>query len=196
MTYSTAYNGGLNQQGPQFAEWYSYHQAGARTAKRLQVTAGRTVNVDASYMYDTEGRMKQVTYPATVDSQGVSHAGPVYNYGFDSMGRLSGLTDQYSTSWVNGLVYGPANELKAMSYFGAYESRGYDDSRLQLTSLNGITYTYPSGGHNIGKIVSQAESGGDTVTYAYDSLNRLISATSNGGWADSYAYDAFGNLDG
>jgi YD repeat-containing protein len=37
---------------------------------------------------------------------------------------------------------------------------------------------------------------GETVTYAYDSLNRLASATSslNPGWGQSYAYDGFGNL--
>ena len=43
------------------------------------MTAGRTVNVDASYMYDMEGRMTQVTYPTTFDYFGVAHAGPVYN---------------------------------------------------------------------------------------------------------------------
>jgi len=34
---------------------------------------------------------------------------------------------------------------------------------------------------------------GETVTYAYDSLNRLLSA-SGSGWNQSFGYDGFGNL--
>src|SRR5579863_6033770 len=35
---------------------------------------------------------------------------------------------------------------------------------------------------------------GETVTYAYDSLNRLLSASSTAGWGQSYGFDGFGNL--
>ena len=34
---------------------------------------------------------------------------------------------------------------------------------------------------------------GESVTYAYDSLNRLISATSAGQWGLNFTYDGFGN---
>lgn len=40
-----------------------------------------TANLDTSYSYDTEGKMKSVSYP---------NAGPAYTYSFDSMSRPSG----------------------------------------------------------------------------------------------------------
>ncbi len=49
-------------------------------------------------------------------------------------------------------------------------------------------------GTNNGKISSQYDAiSGETVTYAYDSLNRLLSA-SGSGWNQSFGYDGFGNL--
>jgi hypothetical protein len=110
------------------------------------------------------------------------------------MSRAIGLTDQNNYAAVSNVQYGgvcaPANQLSSMSYFGGTETRCYN-SLMQLTSLNGFTYTYPSGTNN-GKISSQTYSG-ETVTYTYDSLNRLLSA-SGSGWNQSFGYDAFGNL--
>src|ERR1700685_3309524 len=99
--------------------------------------------------------------------------------------------------------YGPANEITAItggSYFGAYggESRSYN-SLKQLTGIVSlaIAYNYPSTGNN-GKISSQTDTvSGETVTYAYDALNRLASATSStSSWGQAFTYDGFGNLTG
>ena len=91
-----------------------------------------------------------------------------------------------------------------MTYNGGTETRVYN-SMLQLTTITGvsqnvtyqnITYTFPAAGSNAGKITSQTDSiSGETVAYAYDSLNRLTSAsaTSNA-WSQTYSYDGFGNL--
>ncbi len=84
-----------------------------------------------------------------------------------------------------------------MSYFGVTVSRCYN-TRMQLTNVTvagqiNTTYTYPSGTNN-GKISSQYDAiSGETVTYAYDSLNRLTSALGSG-WSDIYGYDGFDNL--
>src|SRR5437870_887741 len=51
-----------------------------------------------------------------------------------------------------------------------------------------------SAGQNNGKIVSQTDIlSGETVTYAYDMLNRLTSAQA-ATWNQSFVYDPFGNL--
>jgi len=71
------------------------------------------------------------------------------------------------------------------------------DSETNFTQpvVNGVTYNYPTGSNN-GKIASTSDAiSGETVTYAYDSLNRLISASGTG-WSQTQAYDGFGNLTG
>jgi RHS repeat-associated protein len=61
-----------------------------------------------------------------------------------------------------------------------------------------LTYNYMAGSDN-GKIASMTDAvSGETVSYAYDSLNRLISATAKSGtttvWGNSFGFDGFGNL--
>jgi RHS repeat-associated protein len=71
------------------------------------------------------------------------------------------------------------------------ESRGYN-SRLQLTSFNGVSYGY--GASNNGRIASESVSG-ETVVYQYDELNRLMRAETQGDvWGQEFIYDGFGNL--
>jgi RHS repeat-associated protein len=93
--------------------------------------------------------------------------------------------------------YGISGELLRISY-GAYynqytETRTYN-SRLQLTSVGTMQYTY-SPNHNNGQITQQLDSvSGEQVTYTYDSLQRLISAvTTDSSWGQSFTYDGFGN---
>jgi RHS repeat-associated protein len=60
-----------------------------------------------------------------------------------------------------------------------------------------MRYNYSTTGDN-GRLTSTVDGiSGETVTYAYDQLNRLASATSSSGsWAQQYSYDGFGNLTG
>ena len=184
----------------EFTEMYAYTQPGEMSARRLQVnetvpgTGTLTSNLDSTYTFDNEGEMTSVSYPAT--SAG---AGPVYTNSFDSMSRLTGLTDQSNNTDVSGVQYNVANQLLDITYFGAAETRQYN-SLLQLTSLGvtgsgsvNRTYNYPTAGTNNGQINSEIRSG-ETITYQYDSLKRLISASSSSSWTDTYGYDAFGNL--
>jgi RHS repeat-associated protein len=180
-----------------YSELYSYHPAGAVTAKRVLVGAG---NLEGDYGYDNEGRLTSTHYPDTT-----SGTGPTYTVTYDTLGRPNGLTDANSTVLVNNVTYGPSGEQLSMSYLGFSETRTYNN-RLQLTRLtttgtgDGIDfqYTYPQ--PNAGK-VSQMQDvlSGEQVTYTYDNLGRLIAAITSDNpnlpqWGNAYTYDGFGNL--
>jgi RHS repeat-associated protein len=198
----------------QMNEMYSYVAstgagAGLPSAKRLQVNqvvyyqdnnnntqhGTVTVNLDSTSTYNNEGKVTAMTYPSTINGSDTPVPGPTYNYSYDSMYRLSGMTSG-STTVVSGVSYNAANQLLSMSYSGINETRGYNVLN-QLTSLNNgsanLTYTYPTGTNN-GKLSSMYNAvSGETVTYTYDSLNRI--ATANGsGWGEQYTFDGFGNL--
>jgi len=206
------------QGGVQMNDMYSYVPfnaagAGLPAAKRLQVnqtisyyidnqndtsTQPMTVNLDTNYSYNNEGGITSLSYPST-QSLGTPTAGPTYNYTYDSMYRLNGMTSGGSTVVAN-VSYNVANQLLTM-YYGYNETRAYN-TLGQLTGLNvqgpygtveSLTYNYPTGSNN-GKISSMYNAvSAETVTYAYDSLNRLATAAGSG-WGDSYTYDGFGNL--
>jgi len=77
------------------------------------------------------------------------------------------------------------------------ETRTYNEQK-QLTGINvpglgSITYSFSSANNN-GRITGMTNTiTGESVTYAYDSLNRLISASAGGQWGLSFSYDGFGN---
>jgi RHS repeat-associated protein len=173
-----------------FTEQYSYTQAGLVTKKRLAVAAHignplTTVNLDTSQTYDNQGRVLTVTYP---DNK-------TYTYAYDGMGRPISLIDnqQNPQTWVNNVQYGLSGELLQINYAGYSETRTYN-SRLQLTQVGSMTYTYSSNQNN-GQITKQNDStSGEEVSYTYDTLNRLIGAvTTDSSWGQAFTYDGFGN---
>src|SRR6202050_3767838 len=122
-----------------------------------------------------------------------------------------GPTDEIAqAAIIQGATYGPANELLTITGGTgitpwAGETRYYN-SLKQLTGILAnnspgqvwVAYNYPATGNN-GKLVSQTDNtSGETVTYAYDALNRLASAATqsniSGDWGQSFNYDGFGNL--
>jgi len=200
----------------QLVDMYSYTQAGLPATKRLQVNqtyywtvngyahqAALTANLDANFTYNNEGKITAMTYPSTV-SQNTTTPGASYNYSYDSMYRLSGMTSG-STTVVNNVSYNAANQLLGMSYFGDLsEARGYNvlgqlvglSTFMQGSgTIQNLAYNYPTGTNN-GKLSSMSDAvSGETVTYTYDSLNRLMTANGSG-WNETYGYDPFGNLTG
>ncbi len=175
-----------------------------------------TLNFSASYTWDNEGKMTGVNYPVLGACGGMACGsgttnGPTYTFGFDTMSRLNAMTrtDGTAATIANNVVYNVADQ---MTSFGmplggnGTESRSYN-SLFQLTNITrtwntatqmNLTYNYTAGSDN-GKIASMTDAvSGETVSYAYDSLNRLISATAKSGtttvWGNSFGFDGFGNL--
>ncbi len=199
-----------------FTDMFSYTQAGQVAGKRLrltqtmrqtnpnthqQFTQTATGDLNLAYAYNNEGKVTQVTYPTE------NSITPIFSYSYDSMMRLSSMTDgsNYSQPVVNGAVYNAANQLAALNYYDTNETRAYNNL-LQLTNVTAssqyypstsinVTYNYTPGGDS-GKITSTQDAiSGEAVVYQYDALNRLISAQGSG-WAQTQAYDGFGNLTG
>src|SRR5215472_6233197 len=92
--------------------------------------------LEADYSYDNEGHMTSVTYPTTqipynnVGSTGLTPVpGPMFSYGYDSMGRLNTLAQSAgSTS-----MYGPYASLPV----SIVNSVSYDGPAGELTHING-----------------------------------------------------------
>jgi YD repeat-containing protein len=177
---------------------YSYNTAGRVTTQRFQVPMPANqnpwpnFNFDATYAWDNEGRMTSLAYPVS---------GPVYAFGFDSMGRLSTMQENGTQMATAG--YNWASQMTSLAYDTLTESRTYNPVTLQLNRIlttNGgsvmdMSYNYTAGQNN-GRITSSTDGVlGETVNYTYDSLNRLSTAqaTSNA-WGQSFTYDVNGNL--
>ena len=210
----------------QINEMYSYTEpyasniypevygGGLPAAKRLQVSEYMTYqnvqghyqnatvsgNLDTTFAYNAEGGLISTTYPSTTTTNGngtiITTPGPSYNYSYDSMYRLSGMTDSNYNTIVSGVSYNAASQLLSINYPGNNERRSYNVLN-QLTNVTAgsenLTYNYPTGANN-GKVSSMYNAvSGETVTYTYDSLNRLLTANGSG-WGDQYGFDGFGNL--
>ena len=126
---------------------YSYNQAG-RVVNQHAVLHDQ--DFEASYTWDTEGRMTQINYPG----------GPSYQMQFDNMGRVGSMLDvsngTYGAPTVASASYGAAGQITNLSYFGWSETRTFN-SLLQMTQQtvsNGSSnvmdqqYLYTSGANN------------------------------------------------
>jgi RHS repeat-associated protein len=125
---------------------------------------------------------------------------------YDTMGRQNGMTttrivdEAWQTSTiVDNVTYGPANELTQIRVNGVNETRAYNT----LGQLTGISYGGTlrheyrySASANDGRAVSYKNwQSGEDVQYTYDSLARLTKAETLGpDWGQSFGYDGWGNL--
>jgi RHS repeat-associated protein len=201
VDYGVGNSNPYSAQGNAWTEMYSYDAAGGMLKKKLILARNNfyphnvSGSLEASWEYDDEGKVKSIQY-MTFYQGGYPTAGPKYTYTYDSMARPLSLSDG-TNNFASGATYGPAGEMTALQYAGMSESRTYNEQK-QLTGiavygLGAITYNYPATQNN-GRIASMSSTmTGESVTYAYDSLNRLISATSAGQWGLDFSYDGFGN---
>ena len=149
---------------------------------------------------------RAVSYPTTTPSysNGVPDnvTGASYNYSYDSMYRLNGMTTSANATVVNNVSYNAANQMLGMTFNGESESRTYNVLNQLYTVKDGysenLTYNYPTGA-NDGKISSMYNAiSGETITYTYDSLNRLATASDSIEgtlqWTEGHGFDSFGSL--
>ena len=114
--------------GPAYAEEYGYNSAGQMPAKQVSVYKGTTscgpVVMTANFVYDTEGKLTSVKYPAgTAVSQ---KAALTLNCAYDSMSRLTGASDMENPVTVNGCGQTPPASNGAVSWAanGSYNAAG------------------------------------------------------------------------
>jgi RHS repeat-associated protein len=205
---------------------YSYSSAGRTTGKRMVIKrspswgAAQTLNLDAGWGYDNEGRVTGVTYPTAIDQwpNTISYANS-YSYSYDSMGRPIQLnvTGPWTTTAASQISQYNANDQIVSWFHGGQfipndfinplitETRTYN-SMYQLTNISDTwetdnwtphslseTYQY-SANQNNGQITGMTEKNGEVVSYQYDALKRLIQATSSAWGTQTYSYDGFGNM--
>ena len=208
----------VNFTGDTVVEMYSYTQPGQVAGKQLQITRQNSLSeqlqatLSANWSYNNEGTMIYALYPGAPGNSNNLPADPgppTYTYTTDTMGRINGVTQTDLNGSNSQLVYGVTyNAAGQMTYLESdrimSETRQYNNLG-QLTNITAgsfnISYNYTAGQNN-GKIASQTDNlSGETVTYAYDTLNRLISAQGSisfnqpgTNWGQGFQYDPFGNL--
>ena len=172
-------------------DMFSYTQAGQIAGKRVRVkkASGSTTatgDLDLAYTYNSEGKVTSVTYP--YDSG--SGTSPSYTYAYDSMMRLSTMTDstQNGAQTVNGVQYNAASQLTAINYYLATETRSYNSlmqvsnitvtGNSSVTPLN-ITYNYTDLAKN--KTASQSSTLNGTSAVA----SLAVDGNVDGNWADN-----------
>ena len=182
-----------------FIEMFSYTTAGAVTKKRQRTTTTSTADLDASYSYDNEGVRTSMTYPNAHDAAFNPLTGRTFTYSFDSMKRLTGMTEQATQSaWVSGVQYNAAGQWTQLITPAGTETRQYNTlgqlTRMTIPGVIDFEYTF-SATQNNGRITKMKDwISGEEVNYQYDALNRLISAVTTGPeYGLSFTYDGFGN---
>jgi RHS repeat-associated protein len=158
--------------------------------------------------YNAAGQLTSVAYPDgrsltfTYNAQGqrtqsVDQSGFTINYTYDTLSRLTKLTDgsdhlivQYKYNSV-GLLQEKDNAN------GTYTTYAYDAAGNLVSEINyagGTTvnssfiYTYNA----LGQVTSVTDSANHTTTYTYDALGQLTQVTLPGGPTITYSYNADG----
>jgi RHS repeat-associated protein len=184
---------------------YSYSATGQRLS---MVDASGTT----SYTYDLRDRLIQKVTPEgtltyTYDAGGnllstrsSNTGGTSVNYAYDTLNRLSTVTDNRLASGTTSYAYDNAGNLQSYLYPNGVQSlHSYDalNRLMNLTLSTGSTiasYGYTLGAS--GNRTAVAELGGRQVNYTYDALYRLSGETIAGGsvnGAIGYTYDPVGN---
>ena len=200
---------------------YAYYTNGQLTTENLPDSTSNTYTFDAhgnmltadgpggdwSFTYNSQNLPTTIVEPhgtLTVQygidgniTQIVDQTGFTTNYLYDSVGRLSELTNA-SGNVIESYTYDPAgNIVSEAKGNGTSTTYAYnaDGEITQITNLapggttanSTLKYAYNS----VGEVTGQT-TGGVTTTYGYDADGELVSASSPGD-SIQYAYDPDGN---
>lgn len=169
-----------------------------------------------SYTYDHAGNI------LTETETGVRVDTATKSYEYDMLGRVTGVVDGMgkkttysycSTNWVkeiktpfNGSSYGLMSyqydkagnviqeSVKVSSAASRITDYKYDPlNRVTESKINGVTTTYQY--DKAGNMINQSMANGtQTVSYAYDQLNRPTRYTDGLGMTESYVYNNYGDM--
>jgi hypothetical protein len=194
-----------------FVENYSYHPAGAVTAKSLVWTCyyhGTPYGPDSgsmsvNYGCDQAGRVATVTYPFGAPFGGSGGGLTTFTYGYDTLGRPASLTDLSGVStgsgspvdWVSGVGYDAASRMTNIQYAnGLYsslvlattqETMSYN-ANGQMSGMSWNVYTPYAGYSTVGITYSwQAGANNGQISQAVDTIS---------GETIAYQYDALKRL--
>jgi YD repeat-containing protein len=168
---------------------FTYDSLGrlTQTATQFSFLAGQTLT--NSYSYDADSNRLSLTNPQ----------GGVTNYVYDSLNRLTSLTDFATRTF--GFSYDALGRRTTLTRpNGVNTSYSYDSlSRLLSvlhqtgsTALDGVAYVYDAAGNRISKTSSPSNL---TYNFTYDPLYQLsqVVRTSDGKTTEKYTYDAVGD---
>ena len=160
------------------------------------------------FSYNGAGELTGVTYPdgsfitytynaAGQRTQMADQSGFTVNYGYDTLGRLSELTDG-SSNLIVQYTYDAAGELSSELFGNGTETDYTYDKDGRVTDIvnlapggavqSSYAYTYNLQGLPI-MMTTQA----GTFTYGYDADGQLTSVVTPAGETVTYQYDANGN---
>jgi YD repeat-containing protein len=175
---------------------YTYNELSQLTAESR--TLGGTTYA-LSYQYNLAGQLRKMTYPGNMS----------INYGYDSVGRLTGVTGsdtlyQGITQYASGFTYRASGARKTMTDGANRTSTVTYDSRLQPLTYEisgGVvsqTYQYYKDGHM--RFVGNGSDTNFDRSYSYDHANRLTFATTGGAargdlgaipYSETFGYNAW-----
>jgi RHS repeat-associated protein/uncharacterized repeat protein (TIGR01451 family) len=152
--------------------------------------------------YDAFGRPLTQTIPSQGSTENLT-------YSYNSMGALSSLSGGAAT-YVSNIHYEASGQVKDQQLGnGLRQQSCYEADTLRLKGLRvysgslvncsttpsspllNLSYAYQDNG-NVSQIVDATRN--ETLTYAYDELDRLLSAS--GPYSNSYTYNNIGNMTG
>ena len=199
-------------------EMYSYHPAGAVTAKQLQTPmvgynqnnqpVSGTALLNLAYTYGSAGQVSSMSYGTQANGTG-SPGTTTFTYGYDAMDRPVSLSDSTGKTWVENVQYDYVGRLDSMDYFaGSYntgsglvplytqETMSYNVNG-QLASLNwgnagsGVNGSYTWAYPSVGGLA-----GGVQYSYSATQNNGQITQAVDtlSGETISYQYDALKRL--
>jgi RHS repeat-associated protein len=180
------------------------------TAKTFD--SGGTLTGTTTLTYNSANELTSITYPNgqsltfsynTTTGQrakSVDQDGFAVNYVYDSLGRLSALTDG-SGNLIVQYTYNKLGQLsQKQNGNSTYTTYGYDAAGDLISEVNyanssgttvnsSFTYTYDL----LGDVTSVTDAGGNVTTYGYDATGQLTSVALPGGQTITYVYNAAGD---
>jgi RHS repeat-associated protein len=150
----------------------------------------RTNGLGDVFSYDTSDQLTNVEYNATNPDTTPTNPSKTVGYTLDSSGNRKQVVDSVAgtTTYLPFNSSTPANSNNQYTTIGG-NAVGYD-SRYNLTSYNGTTYTYDAENH-----LTQLTNGSLTENFYYDPLGRCVATYNSSTSTTTYSvYDLGWNV--